>query len=78
MVYLMTLFAEWPEWMGRRLSIRRSARKEEMPRQLRSRNYEEPFFLDYTKHPADITRVVKQYGVDSATGIPFYETFDFI
>lgn len=65
MVYLMTLFAEWPEWMVRRLSIRRSARKEETTDKLRSRNYENPFFLDYTKHPTDITRVVKQHGVDS-------------
>lgn len=63
-VYLMTLFAEWFEWMGRRLSIRRSARKKETTDKLQSRNYEEPFFLDYTKHPTDITQVVKQHGVD--------------
>lgn len=57
MVYLMTLFAEWSEWMGRRLSIRRiaaaGARKEERhgSTNFGRENYEEPFFLDYTKHP---------------------------
>lgn len=53
MVYLMTLFARsGPNgWVVDCRSVERCSGGGDAADKLPPRNYEEPFFLDYTKHP---------------------------
>lgn len=80
MVYLMMLFAEWSEWMGRRSVV--ALEKETVDKLGREIMRSLPF-LHYTRNIQSITcESVKQRGVDfnvyELRGFSFRETFDFI